>query len=435
MKSLFLAIALSCLGNLNAQCVKLYVKEHLSGSPICQLIKGDYIEICEDMNKVNGCPRDFYIYDKGFSSGSLTYELSLDRGWSVHYMTMMVNPSTHRFLFILQGQTALYSYYTESEMAAVRASQNELRAKEAAEAEKRKQKLLKEDQQQYRNIQTLLTNGKIEAAKSAVIKLNFPDEFPFLNELHKKEDALLETQIRNLLSEKKLDEAIKKYDALNLEETKNALFSKMQLALSDYYKTFEQQFKVGQLPKIINENKVAFAKLAPGSYKISSDSEGNLSVDGRALGINSTPLTKTLGSNDQFTVNTSASGTLKIEQTTSNNGAEQILVSTTKPIFETRKGKLYKYVILGGPGYLNIGNHVQVKNITVQEDIPPNKYRKVQPLLIRTTANSIEIDSKQENKLLSEEKFKNRTLAVFSRSVALGAGIGVLAFYIYLGSL
>jgi len=39
----------------------------------------------------------------------------LDRGWSTHYMTLMVNPSTKRFGFILQGQTAMYSYYTEEE--------------------------------------------------------------------------------------------------------------------------------------------------------------------------------------------------------------------------------------------------------------------------------------------------------------------------------
>ncbi|MFN5887262.1 MAG: hypothetical protein ACK438_04770, partial [Flavobacteriales bacterium] len=126
MKLLILSASLFAFGQITAQCVKLYVKAHLSGSPICLLSEGDYIEICEDNNEVNGCPRDFYIYDKGSSSfGSITYELSLDKGWSTHYMTLMVNPTTQRFGFILQGQSAMYSYYTESEMESNLASQAE----------------------------------------------------------------------------------------------------------------------------------------------------------------------------------------------------------------------------------------------------------------------------------------------------------------------
>lgn len=125
MKNLILSTTILFFGQFTAQCVKLYVKEHLSGSPICQLSQGDYIEICEDDNEVNGCPRDFYVYDKGSSYGSLTYELSLDKGWSTHYMTLMVNPTTKRFGFILQGQTAMYSYYNESEMETNRAIQAE----------------------------------------------------------------------------------------------------------------------------------------------------------------------------------------------------------------------------------------------------------------------------------------------------------------------
>jgi hypothetical protein len=433
MKSLLFSIIILSLGQVNAQCVKIYVKEHLSGSPICQLSEGDYIEICEDENEVNGCPRDFYIYDKGFSSGSLTYELSLDRGWSTHYMTLMVNPSTKKFGFILQGQTAIYSYYNESELAERRNKEaeqarieNERRVREAAEAEKRIQNLLWQDQQLYPNITNLLTDGNIETVKLELQKLNFPGKFPYLNELYKKEDALLKTQIKNLLSEKKFDEAIEKYDVLNLQETKNTLNNEMQLALSGHYKKFEQPFKDEQLTKIINENKTAFSKLSVGSYKVTSDSEGYLSIDGRTLGIKSSPLTKTMGKNSEFILNTSASGTIKIEQTVSHNGAEQILVSTTKPIIETGKGKLYKHTILGGPGIW--ANHTKIENITIQEDIPRNRYRKVQPLIIRTTANGIEIDSKKENKLLSEGKFKNRALAVFSRSLMLG--VFVYSFYV-----
>lgn len=125
MKKLFLSIFLFWFGQVNAQCVKLYVKEHLEGSPICNLSEGDYIEICEDDNEINGCPRSLYIYDKGSTTSSLTYKLSLDKGWSTHYMTLMVTPSTKRFGFILQGQTASYSYYTEAEMTEIWARQAE----------------------------------------------------------------------------------------------------------------------------------------------------------------------------------------------------------------------------------------------------------------------------------------------------------------------
>ena len=110
------------------QCVKFYIQEHSSGSRICNLSAGDYIEICEDENEVNGCPRNFYIYDKGYLSGSLTYELSLDRGWSTHYMTLMVNPNTKRIGFSLQGQNGVYSYITEKEMELIRAEQEKQQA-------------------------------------------------------------------------------------------------------------------------------------------------------------------------------------------------------------------------------------------------------------------------------------------------------------------
>jgi hypothetical protein len=425
MKNLFSIICLFWIIQVNSQCAKIYVKEHLSGSPICQLIEGDFIEICEDMNEVNGCPYNFYIYDKGFSSGSLTYQLSLDRGWSTHSMTLMVNPKTKRFGFILQGQTAMYSYYTEVEMVEMERIENERRAREAAEAEKRKQNLLNEDQKIYPSINALITDGNLEVAKAEIRKLHFPGKFPYLNELYRKEDAILKPQIKNLLAEKKLNEAIENYDALNLQETKNALFSEMQLALSGYYKTFEQPFKDDQLSKIINDNKGVFTKLAPGNYKITSDSEGNLAVDGRTLGINSTPLTKTLGNNNQFSVNTSASGTVKIEQTTSNNGVEQILVSTTKPIFKTRKGKLYKKAFLG-KGMLD-------PNVTVtfHGDVPKNRYRKVQPQTIHTMANGIKIATINENKLLFEGKFHNRALVVSSRALLLAGGLFVSGLRIY----
>jgi len=173
MKNLFLSISLFLFGQVNAQCVKLYINEHLTGSPICKFSKGDFIEICEDLNEVNGCPRDFYIYDKGFSSGSLTYELSLDKGWSTHYMTLMVNPNTKRFGFVLQGQTAMYSYYTEEEMAGIRVSQSE---KEKIEYQKQIEFNKKEDENLKFQISEALDKKEFFKARQLCLKLNSFDK-------------------------------------------------------------------------------------------------------------------------------------------------------------------------------------------------------------------------------------------------------------------
>ncbi len=274
------------------------------------------------------------------------------------------------------------------------------------------------DSKKYASILQLIKDEKIEDAKTEIAKLYFPEKFPYVSELQQKEDAQLKAQIINLLSEKKFDAAINKYNSLNLQETANELKSEMQVALAGYYKTFEQPFKDEQLIKIINENKAPLDKLSPGKYKISSDSEGNLLVDGTPIGKKTSPLTKSFGRNNQLTVNTSASGSIKIEQITNNNGAEQILVSTNKPIFETGKGKLYKNVFLGGPGIYNLGNHQQV-NVSVVSDIPKNTYRKVQPLVIQKTANGIEVNSKMENKILSENKFQTRFHIVSTKVILI----------------
>lgn len=181
MKNLFLSICLFSLGQVNAQCVKLYVKEHLSGSPICKLMQGDYIEICEDDKEVNGCPYNFYIYDKGFASGSLTYELSLDRGWSTHYMSLFVNPSTKRFGFIQQGQTAIYSYYTEAEMTAKWALQNE---QESIANQRRAEQSTIQDNQTKISINNALDGKEYFKALQLFSNLNFRD-----NELLNKINA------------------------------------------------------------------------------------------------------------------------------------------------------------------------------------------------------------------------------------------------------
>jgi hypothetical protein len=238
-------------------------------------------------------------------------------------------------------------------------------------------------------------------------------------------DLSLIEEIRKLISENAYESAFQTYNEITLKESLAQIALELKTNFSKYYSTFEQPFDNDQISKIINENKGVFAILAPGNFRITSDSEGNLSVDGRTLGINMTPLTKTLGNNNQFSVNTSAGGSIKIEQTASNNGIEQILVSTEKQVYQTRKGKLYKKVFLG-KGMLD-----QNVTVTFQGDIPKNRYRKVQPQTIHTIANGIKIATINENKLLFEGKFHNRALVVSSRALLLSGGLFVSGLRIY----
>jgi hypothetical protein len=240
-----------------------------------------------------------------------------------------------------------------------------------------------------------------------------------------KEDAILKPQIKNLLAEKKLVEAIEKYDALNLQETKNALFSEMQLALSGYYKTFEQPFSNDKLTNFIIENKSTLSNLAQGNHKISIDSEGKITINETPTGLKTTPLTRSFGQNSEFTVNTMCSGTIKIETLTKNYGYEQIEVSTIKTIYQTRKGKLYKKVFLGQ------SNNDPTVSVTFNRDVPKNKYRIVQPFKIITTANDIEINSKLDSKLLSEEKFKSRALTISYRTLSISVAVFFTSLRIY----
>ena len=408
----FIILILSFIST--AQCVRLYVNEHLLGSPICRLTNGDYIEICEDENEVHGCPYDFYVYNKGWSNGNLTYELSLDKGrLATHYLTLMVNTQTQRFGFIQQGQTAMYSYYTEADINA----RSQRRLEEARKLEKKNAELELIDTKNYNQINQLIDKEKIDEAWLKYNQLNFQSKFPRKNELESKKDALLKTQIKNLLYEKKFDAAIEKYYLLNLQETKNELKREVHLALSQYYETFEQPFTNEQLINIINEHKYDLSKLSTGNHQIYTNSEGKISIDMYPTGLKIPPITKSLGQNGEFIVNTLAVGTIKIETSTNNYGDEQIQVSTHKTIYKTGKGKLFKQGILG---FEPMGDVNRI-SVLFREDIPSNHYRKVQPILTTTKANGIEINSIYDNQLIAEEKFKNRILEKTSTALIISS--------------
>ncbi len=289
-KNLLLIIILFCLGQVNAQCVKLYVKEYLGDSPICNLSTGDFIEICEDMNEVYGCPRDFYIYKKGFSSGSLTYELSLDQGWSTHYMTLMVNPSTKRFGFILQGQTALYTYYSEAEMAAAQAQEderkrlaNQRQAEEAAKQEKKNAELLLLDSKKYNSINLLLDKGKLEDAYREYKTLNIPNKYDRERELLEKR-KLENNKLAQQKIIKGLDSLITLNDFLGAADiyflnheaySISSYYDKIRNGLISLYSKDTMILNDGVSNTFITSNSENLKKLKAGNYSYYFDENGN----------------------------------------------------------------------------------------------------------------------------------------------------------------
>ena len=275
MKSILTLFILTISLYSSAQCVKLYIKEYLGGSPICNLSAGDYIEICEDENEVNGCPRNFYIYNKGSEDGSYTYELSLDRGWSTHYMTLMVNPKYKRIGFSLQGQNGFYSYITENEMESIRAEQAE---QQAIENQKRVELAKLQDEKRYLLIDQLYLEKKIEAAKNEMDKLNYPQSYKnkknidaeylsFTNAIKEREaieDLVIINDIRRLLNSNDIEKVVQSWVSLhsktNLQNIKDSIF---QFILKNETGNIPISLANSDLTKFIDLNKVQIGN----SYK------------------------------------------------------------------------------------------------------------------------------------------------------------------------
>jgi len=474
MKSLLLSIIILSLGQVNAQCVKLYVKEHLSGSPICQLSEGDYIEICEDDNEVNGCPYNFYVYDKGSSYGSLTYELSLDRGWSTHYMTLMVNPKTKRFVFILQGQTAMYSYYTESDLATARAKEAEIQRiinEQKLELDKKlyekinlsilredflsaeteftklnfpqnypknqeyrsleRKYLLKNDAQNYSKIKSLIDNYKLKDAQSEIKRLNFPNEFPYMEELNVKFDDQIVKEIHSILSDNNFSDATRLYELLKLPNNQTQQKNLIQSKLESFYGDKVDSISQSVYTKYINENSSSFKGLKPGKHTLKIDRAGNVLLADKVIGISKDITERKYGS---FSVKTISEVTLNVSETYTPQGAQLFLASTKKRIYSKLNGKKYKAVFMGGPGYFgDIGFDIhELVQVTFDRDIPKNQLRTVQPSLKKLIINNkIEIPQNIENVSIKEEKIKTRWLAIGTRSLALLSGLSWSALRIY----
>lgn len=417
----------------SAQCVKLYIKEYLGDSPICTLSTGDYIEICEDENEVNGCPRNLYIYAKGSKSGSFTYELSLDRGWSTHYMTLMVNPRTKMIGFFTQGQQGTYSYITENEMELIRAKQEE---QQMIENQKRIELAKLQDEKRHVLIDQLYLGKNIEAAKNEMEKLNYPQSYKnkknidaeylsFLNAKKEREtieDLVTINDIRRLLNSNDIEKVVQTWVRLhsktNLQNIKDSIF---QFILKNETGNIPISLANSDLTKFIELNKVQIGN----SYK-SITKDTNIIIQFNQLGKclqkesytwNSSIFKKY--STDFFTYQTlQFPVSLKIIDTKIKNKAELLYAGTKKTLGLSRNGKIYKVNLLTVD---IIGLTVWEKNY--DEKLAKNEVR-IEVFFTRNLfANEIPIDSKEILKS-NNQKLNPRTLRVVGRGASIAAILG-----------
>jgi hypothetical protein len=357
---LFFAVLFN-VSSVLSQCAKLYVNEHISGSPICNLSSGDIIEICEDYNEVNGCPYNFYIYDKGFSNGSFTYQLSLDAGYSTHYMTLFVNPKTKKFGFLLQGQSAIYSYYSETEIAAIQAREaeqqrlaNQKQAEEAAKQKKKNDELMLLDSKKYSQINALVDNRKIDEAYIEYQKLSFPSNYPREKELLEKlkieKNKVVTDNVRrkldSLINAKYYLTAAEFYLQLDGTFVNQSDYNKIREGLIQFYSKDTLLLENELVEKLIVKNSELLKKLSVGNYMFYFDEEG-VSKSGTA-NLESTNIpTKTIG-NHELKVGDKYAGGIIISVTES-----ELVISSLKPIgsgnFAFAKSECEKHLLNGMP--------------------------------------------------------------------------------------
>lgn len=433
MKTILIVATLFLFGQANAQCVRLFVKEHLSGSPICNLSSGDWIEICEQSNEVNGCPRNFYIFNKGSSSGSLTYELSLDRGWSTHYMTLMVNPSTKRFGFILQGQTAMYSYYTKNDMENKTSdSNNEYRRHRQWLQEKRELQIIANklsDAEKYPIIDEALTSGNWELVTKTMDNLNYPKEYPkyreynkLLLEKMKADDELLEMKIEACLEKELFNDAASLYSNFNYPKDITKL--KIYNAILNHLNREQLivPIKATDLEDFISKNKEneAFRHLKLGLNEIEIDSDGKVSINGSLTEMNGPIQYKSFGNKENFLIPVSARSNVEVSVQVKNIGPKYLSVSTDKKVFQRLDGEYYtggffKTSVLA-PLSFEYNESISTQN---NDEIPKNEIWLLQNNTNYYYVQNILFNESNEVEILEKKQFKSRIPTVLRRSLIL----------------
>ena len=193
------------------QCVNLYVKEHFSGDPICQLYPGATLEVCLDNKTVRGGSCDFYIIAVRDNYDGMSIDLALDNVyWAPKYAELKINTKYKNFGFIIGNRSGAYSYSNESEMSSQR-EQGEIARenyKKALEKEK-----IESDQK-------LTTAINLAISKKEYFKAN-----QLYNNLNKANSALFNEINTNLTPVKsKMDLLYSKY------------LSDFNLTKKEYYK-------------------------------------------------------------------------------------------------------------------------------------------------------------------------------------------------------
>ena len=408
MKNLILSTTILFFGQFTAQCVKLYVKAHLSGSPICQLSEGNYIEICENDNEVNGCPRDFYVYDKGSSYGSFTYELSLDKGWSTHYMTLMVNPTTKRFGFILQGQTAMYSYYTEAEMESNRASQAE---RERIINQNRIEQAKALDEKTKIEINSALEQKEYFKALQLFSLLNYKDDGLLIKinegllkiENQKREqDKFTALKVDSLLSLQLLEDAAFSYDQLNFTnlELKNKIQSLLEKKHENDTVFLDKETVLNYINYQINTKNTQLLKLVEGEYEIIFNTTGKATnVDIPNIGVfesNANIPSIKVGS---FEIKQHSKMALKITLRDSILILSNFSSGCTKTIYVDKNEKFYLKTKTGLPtAYFSYNYKLDESVVRIYKAFKQEKY------INGVVAESMNYTSEQFKKILEKEK-------------------------------
>lgn len=420
MKSILILLICTISLYCSSQCEKYYIQKHLGGSPICDLSAGDYIEICLDENEVNGCPSNFYIYDKGYENGSLTYKLSLDRGWSTHYMTLMVNPKTKKIGFLLQGQQGYYSYFTENEMELINAEQEE---QQAIENQKRVELAILQDEKRCLLIDQLYLEQKIEEAKSEMDQLNFPENYKnkqnletaylsfikLKKEREAKEDLETINNVRMLLNSNDIEKVVQLWSNLhskiNFQKTKDSIF---QIILRNETGNIPVSLPSLKINEFIELNKVQIGKTYSSITKdtniiIQFDQQGQC-LKKESYTWNSTEF-KRYGDDFITYKILKIPISLKIVDKLIEGNNQTVYAGTTKPLVLNYKGtKFYKLNFFTGSIFRQFRTPSQ---IFFDQKLPKNQIRVEEFYTRDLFANEIKLSSIEIKKSYNEKLSPN----------------------------
>jgi hypothetical protein len=419
MKKLVFLLAILMYSYANAQCARVYINEHLKGSPICRLSKGDYIELCLDRKEVKGCTRDLYIYDMGYSSGSQTYQLSLDKGWSTHYMTLLINPTTKILGFIIQGQTALYSYYTENEMKERQERENKQR--QAQEALYRKS-----DQEKYSEIDKALRSNNFNLVENLIGELHYPKSYPRYETYMEKnktrkqqEDKDLLVQLNSLIDSDQPEQAAIDYVQLHYENP--SIEGKIMEKLKEKNDELKTSYPISDelLLDFIKNNGNIFRDFNKGKYKMTVTPSGDVFIDGKSIETDSKPIHyKSFGKNNTFVIPVYSDTELEIDiSKEKTNDPYYLVVSTNKNVYRTSKGDYYE-----GNFFKTSILSYKVKT-TFSSEVKKNHYRVEQKFMETISVNGIITGNKYKSEIVVPEKrFNKRWPTAVRRSLVVTVG-------------